>query len=104
MRRLATAVGLTVGPAVLITAIGYLVAQRRPGHLKDAFAGQWDAIFGALTLLTLGLLGLGHGLWLCFSVLGGFQPDNVRRGLLVSVVGIAVGVVGASLLWVILAP
>jgi len=89
---------------VLITAIGYLLAQHRPGHLKDTFGSQWDAIFGALTLLTVGLLALGHGLWLCFSVLGGFQADNVRRGVVVSVAGIAVGLVGASLLWALLVP
>jgi cellobiose-specific phosphotransferase system component IIC len=91
-------------PALLVTAIGAVLAQRRPGHFKDTFESQWDAILGSVTLLIIGVIGLVFGLSLCLAVLGAYQADNVRRGLVLAALGLVVALVGATLLWMVLVP
>jgi hypothetical protein len=91
-----------LGAAIPLTALGYLLAQRWPGLFKEAFESQWDAAYAAMTLISCGVLGLGHGLYLGFSVSGAFQPDNLRDGAAYTGVGLLLLAVGGTLLGVLL--
>ncbi|GAB2917661.1 MULTISPECIES: hypothetical protein [unclassified Streptomyces] len=104
IRRLTVLFGLVAFPAALFTSAGYVLATREPGPYQRAFESQWDAIAVGVAVTLCGALALGHGARLCFSVLGGFQPDNVRRGALALAAGLLVCAVGLLLLWRLLAP
>lgn len=79
IRRLTVFFGLVAFPAALFTSAGYVLATRKPGPYQRAFEGQWDAIAAGFAVTVCGVLAVVYGVRLCFSVLGGFQPDNVRR-------------------------
>ncbi|MER6023817.1 hypothetical protein [Streptomyces anulatus] len=104
IRRLTVFFGLVAFPAALFTSAGYVLATRQPGPYQRAFEGQWDAIAAGFAVTVCGVLAVAYGVRLCFSVLGGFQPDNVRRGALALLVGLLVCGVGLLLLWRLLAP
>ncbi|MCL6289300.1 hypothetical protein ACFYUM_21545 [Streptomyces fimicarius] len=104
IRRLTLFFGLVAFPAALFTSAGYVLATREPGPYQRAFEDQWDAIAAGFAVTVCGALAVAHGIRLCFSVLGGFQPDNVRRGTLALVAGLLVCGVGLLLLWRLLAP
>ncbi|MEU9703375.1 hypothetical protein [Streptomyces sp. NPDC047981] len=91
-------------PTVLLTAVLYAFATRHPGPYQRLFESQWDAILAGFAITGSGLLGLAFGVRLCFSVLGAYQPENVRNGLVAMVVGGTVCGVGVVLLWGLLAP
>ncbi|BAG17293.1 hypothetical protein ACIQUZ_25825 [Streptomyces griseus] len=103
IRRFAAAFGRVAFPSALFTAAGYVLATRTPGPYQRLFEDQWDAILTGAAVTMCGVLASAYGVRLCFSVLGGFQPDNVRRGVLALVAGVLVGGVGLSLLWRLLA-
>ncbi|TSB31455.1 hypothetical protein OG422_18440 [Streptomyces sp. NBC_01525] len=104
IRRVAVAFGLVAFPSALLTTVGYVLATRTPGRYQRLFEGQWDAIAGGFTIATFGLLVLSYGTRRCFSVLGGFQPDNVRRGVLAMLGGILTFAMGGLMLWHLLIP
>ncbi|WP_030584988.1 hypothetical protein [Streptomyces anulatus] len=104
IRRLTVFFGLVAFPAALLTSAGYVLATREPGPYQRAFEDQWDAIAAGFAVTACGVPAVAHGFRLCFSVLGGFQPDNVRRGTLALIAGLLVCGVGALTLWRLLAP
>ncbi|MDG4787344.1 hypothetical protein O7626_15625 [Micromonospora sp. WMMD1102] len=104
MKRWARICGFVAIPALLVTAVGAVLAQRRPGHLKETFATQWDAIAASVTLVICGAIGLFYGLTLCLSVLGAYQADNVRKGSVLAGCGLVVLLVGGLLLSTLLVP
>lgn len=105
MKRLAnlalTAVAL---PATVLTVALYALATRRPGPYQRLFETQWDAILAGFAITGVGLIGLSYGARLCFSVLGAYQPENVRFGLIAMAIGAVIGGAGVTLLWGLLTP
>ncbi|PCG87260.1 hypothetical protein CIB93_03620 [Streptomyces sp. WZ.A104] len=99
IRRLAVVFGLVAFPAALFTSAGYVLATRDQGPYQRVFEDQWDAIAAGFAVTACGALVVAYGARLCFSVLGGFQPDNVRRGALALLGGALVCGVGLLLLW-----
>ncbi|KUL37488.1 hypothetical protein ADL22_21245 [Streptomyces sp. NRRL F-4489] len=104
IRRAAVAFGLVAFPSALLTTVGYVLATRTPGYYQRLFEGQWDAIATGFALASFGVLVLAYGVRRAFSVLGGFQPDNVRRGLVAVLGGVLVLGLGGAVLWRLLVP
>jgi hypothetical protein len=100
--RLTKSSGVSVLVAGLLTLIGYLLATRNPNQFQDAFQNNWEIIAAGLLLVVFGLLEMGRGVVLGFSVVGAFQNHNLTRSAGSLLVGTGISALGATLLYNVL--
>jgi hypothetical protein len=84
--------------ACVLTPVGYMLAARHPGRLASAFQDRWEIIGALVALAVLGLQEVIHGLYLCFTVGGSFQKDNLKRGAASVASGFAISTLGVVVL------
>ncbi|MCC5480477.1 hypothetical protein [Streptomyces barringtoniae] len=99
IQRLIKLSGVAAFVACVLTPVGYLLATRHPSRFQDAFQNHWEIIAAGLVLVVLGLLEMGRGLVLCFSVLGAFEESNLARGGASLLVGSGISALGAAVLY-----
>jgi hypothetical protein len=102
IKRLTRSSGVAALAACAITSVGYLFATRHPNRFQGAFQDNWAIIAAGLLLAVLGLLEMGRGLALGFSVLGAFQENNVPRGAGSLLAGAGISASGVALLFGVL--
>lgn len=102
IQRLIKFSGVAALVACVLTPIGYLLATRQAGPFQNAFQDHWEIVAAGLVLVVLGLLEMANGLGLCFIVDGAFEESNLARGVGSLVVGLAIGVLGAAVLYNVL--
>ncbi|WP_369359616.1 hypothetical protein [Streptomyces sp. cg2] len=99
IQRLMKLSGVAAFVACILTPLGYLLATRHPSRFQGAFQDHWEIIVAGLVLAVLGLLEMGRGLVLCFSVLGAFEESNLARGGASVLVGAVISALGAAILY-----
>jgi hypothetical protein len=98
IERLAKSTGVAVFAACVLTPIGYLLATRNHNRFQDAFQNDWEIIAAGILLVVFGLVEMGRGLVLGFSVVGAFQDNNLTRSAGSLLAGAGIGALGAALL------
>jgi hypothetical protein len=99
IQRLIKESGVAAFITCLLTPIAYLFATRHDGRFHDAFQNHWETVGATLALVVLGLLEMGRGLALCYTVLGAFEDANLKRGAGSVLAGVAIAALGIAVLY-----
>jgi hypothetical protein len=99
IQRLLKDSGVAALIACFLTPIAYLFATRHDGRFHNAFQNHWETVGATVALVVLGLLEMGRGLALCYTVLGAFEDANLKRGVVSLLAGGAIAALGAVVLY-----
>ncbi|MFI5802628.1 hypothetical protein [Streptomyces sp. NPDC051561] len=100
MKRLLAFVALAGVASFLVPSA--VVAVARGSSVADGMSANWDAAAAVCGLFAFGLLELGWGGWLCFSVSGAFHDNNIVAGAANALLGAASLAAAAIVLWSVL--
>ncbi|CAM5262690.1 hypothetical protein GCM10010329_04100 [Streptomyces spiroverticillatus] len=93
---------VTIAGVASFLGPGAVVAVARGSGMAQAMSANWDAAAAVCGLVAFGMLVLGWGSWLCFSVSGGFRDNNIAVGATSLVAGAGALTAAGIVLWSVL--
>ena len=96
VRRFLLFAGIAGVASLILPQIGVVIA--RSSSYEKALTSNWDAAAAAAGLLVFGALEMWWGSWLCFTVAGGMVDNNLVKGSVSLVTGVALMAVATAVL------